>query len=1154
MSDYEDMGQDRAHGYDDEEEDDEDQDQRTTLFRQAEDEIKQKKGNFVKREDLNAFIRTYQEVVGQPFEDQTGSTLLHRIVEVIQSDRISASNIKPLVSHIVNNYPRVLCCPNDKGQNPLYLALAYKKWVTAKNMVDGCSNAKDLQDAIAEPCKEQNAKTSLHLALEKDGRPQTIEMLIQKATYEALGKKDTTGKTPLHYAVDYAQCSDARADIIDLFIKRDEQLVAELKEKNPNKPVHTFMDETDQYQRSVFQHHRETRDSYVPPKVSGAGDEESKKQAGTGRVEAGRQQEGVRRADLESSDRLRDPKSLAAREREPRPRPRPGETGRQGEERSRDAERGNRGARQQEDEALDERKKRLWALREQKALELTEGRDVQDGHREGMGKRKGSLYEPLPSIMTSDHGRAEPSPKSPLKKAATWRPGIEEAKKKPEKPDSKILARNSERILTALKLHYMRTRSTERATTFLYGKNVEGIQICFEYHGLPAVVKEVVFIKSFGADWKSGIQFDKILRYVSFPVVMVKRTPKRNAPKDDGAVGRRDMQFFFEWLYKKACIIYQPYPSPGTLRILIYTYDMHIIILGVRHIIRVNVDDTSSPAHTDESIQASLKNIVVEQLNWCKVDLDPSTICQVGIWLETEPDKFKEAQSQLTEVKLRWGGNNAVLRAWSELEGLPLLPHLSKVLLYPVATEIYDSQQWIDKKVDEFKLRLEKNIRTVKAALQSSEAAGKGETETTGETKTVEVKPTEEPTVAIKDIAPRNHVDVIHVREATGKSQNGLVNSRNNAEPTSTSAQVGTSHQWLDCIDQFAKNINGFWNDTLESFLESRDERARETSEGVEKDIVVALIDDGVDSCDDDLAGHILDGKTFDYDGESMKPHFVSDKGHGTVMASMIARVCPMAKIYSIRLKTRDGADGKSQIVVESAALAIQAALDKGANIISMSWTVPVPEENSKEMTLLTDALESAVKSQTLMFCSSPDRGEFKTLHYPTAYNPERFFRIGAAKDTGAAFDRAGPIDSLDFILPGVDVVRNHSTPRLCDKVKKIRSDTGSSVATALAAGLAATIIYCVKACALAILTSSANGGDENGSLKAIRPGDAKRIAEHTKMKRAFERLGTPTEKRFIPIWDSLEGVNKTFESEALMPNEKLESLINLAKSLMPIR
>lgn len=108
---------------------------------------------------------------------------------------------------------------------------------------------------------------------------------------------------------------------------------------------------------------------------------------------------------------------------------------------------------------------------------------------------------------------------------------------------------------------------------------------------------------------------------------------------DGNGVGRRDLQFFFNWLRAK----------------------------GVRHIINVHVDDMTMPPHSDEAIVSALEHIRVDKLDWKKLDMDPRAILSIG------------KTSGLREVSLQWSGNNAVLQAWSELEGLPLLHTLSKV-------------------------------------------------------------------------------------------------------------------------------------------------------------------------------------------------------------------------------------------------------------------------------------------------------------------------------------------------------------------------------------------------------------------------------------------------------------------------------------------
>lgn len=197
------------------------------------------------------------------------------------------------------------------------------------------------------------------------------------------------------------------------------------------------------------------------------------------------------------------------------------------------------------------------------------------------------------------------------------------------------------------------------------------IQISFDYDRLPRKIEWKRFTDHFGPDDKSRIQFDRVLQYVMFPRVEVKLTgrladiERNNEKNQSGPLGRKDMVKFFEWLYKK----------------------------GVRHIIRVSVDDSGKSddkVHSDQAIQKSLERFVIEHLDWQKTDLDPETILHVSSKaLEkklTTGDNSKDVEllpdRRLRELSLRWSGSNTALRAWSESEGLPMLPQLQTIYLF----------------------------------------------------------------------------------------------------------------------------------------------------------------------------------------------------------------------------------------------------------------------------------------------------------------------------------------------------------------------------------------------------------------------------------------------------------------------------------------
>lgn len=118
------------------------------------------------------------------------------------------------------------------------------------------------------------------------------------------------------------------------------------------------------------------------------------------------------------------------------------------------------------------------------------------------------------------------------------------------------------------------------------------------------------------------------------------RFPQTSVKPPDGK-GRSDMAFFFKFLRNK----------------------------GVKRIIRVIVDDTLiEPAHSDDAIEKALEGLGVEIWDWQKFDLCTETI--------------RTAAPDAREVSLYWSGNNAVLRGWSEPEGLKLLKNLEKVNLH----------------------------------------------------------------------------------------------------------------------------------------------------------------------------------------------------------------------------------------------------------------------------------------------------------------------------------------------------------------------------------------------------------------------------------------------------------------------------------------
>lgn len=164
-------------------------------------------------------------------------------------------------------------------------------------------------------------------------------------------------------------------------------------------------------------------------------------------------------------------------------------------------------------------------------------------------------------------------------------------------------------------------------------------------------------------------------------------------------------------------------------------------------------------------------------------------------------------------------------------------------------------------------------------------------------------------------------------------------------------------------------------------------------------------------------------------------------------------------------------------------AQAIKEAINEGVDIISMSWTIKRgasdgPSGHSQvdeTFKSLKDVMKTSPTGLPLMFCAASDDGLASSSfeEYPSAIDRD-VFRIGAAHETGQTWPNVTNANAVHFLFPGVDFALEDQ-PQLTalrassnDKhpsSPETRSSrrTGSSVATALAAGLAALLIHCTK-------------------------------------------------------------------------------------------
>jgi hypothetical protein len=151
----------------------------------------------------------------------------------------------------------------------------------------------------------------------------------------------------------------------------------------------------------------------------------------------------------------------------------------------------------------------------------------------------------------------------------------------------------------------------------------------------------------------------------------------------------------------------------------------------------------------------------------------------------------------------------------------------------------------------------------------------------------------------LKEYCPNVDIEVNYEQEHVD-SQNTTNSSTGGAR------EVARPHRWLDCMDEFA------------DFVQNVD-----PPRPVQEPVTIALIDDGVDINEQALTDKIIGGRSFCYRNKFQnlsKSYYVTTGGHGTIMASLICRVCPKAKLYVIKLDEDINEQSKRQITAKSAA------------------------------------------------------------------------------------------------------------------------------------------------------------------------------------------------------------------------------------------
>jgi len=183
------------------------------------------------------------------------------------------------------------------------------------------------------------------------------------------------------------------------------------------------------------------------------------------------------------------------------------------------------------------------------------------------------------------------------------------------------------------------------------------------------------------------------------------------------------------------------------------------------------------------------------------------------------------------------------------------------------------------------------------------------------------------------------------------------------------------------------------------------------------RNIIIGLVDSGVDLDHEDLADNILaDG--WDFGDNDNDP--TDEYGHGTMLSGVIAAIqnnglgisgiAPKSKILPIKVEVEDG-----HFTAEAVAEAIIYASDHDAKIINLSlgW------EDENHLEVVTDAIEYAISKGTLLIAAAGN--EHKPVYFP-ANHSEVLAVSSTTMDNKKTYNSAyGP--ELDLVAPGISIL-----------------------------------------------------------------------------------------------------------------------------------
>ncbi|KFA46532.1 hypothetical protein S40293_09874 [Stachybotrys chartarum IBT 40293] len=224
----------------------------------------------------------------------------------------------------------------------------------------------------------------------------------------------------------------------------------------------------------------------------------------------------------------------------------------------------------------------------------------------------------------------------------------------------------------------------------------------------------------------------------------------------------------------------------------------------------------------------------------------------------------------------------------------------------------------------------------------------------------------------------------------------------------------------------------------------------------------VAILDSGVNGTQFPLHSHERQGRSFVWRDngkghESEASWWLAVDPHGSQMANIISQLDPFCKFYFFQI-----ADNMNYIELPTVIKALEWAIKCKVDFINCSFAL------SKYSDELEAVLRKARKQDIIIMCSTADEGENTDEVWPAAYYQrgqdraekfENIFPIVGCDEHGK-FSKYANEGAGRYMFRGEDVDTSSTYPGMPIKTVDVQ---GSSVATAIATGVASLILACYR-------------------------------------------------------------------------------------------